>query len=170
MAMGAKRKLARCLILGASAAGAFALSGCAGFERLLPPGFVKYEDLAGDEPPDPRIQERIAERRKEEGRAFPDLSQAPQTRPEAAPKAEREALATDLRAARDSLAAAVARDRALAAEERGEPVVLPGGRETSPLPLDEAGRALQDSVAGDEEIARRERGLPPKPPAGEDGQ
>ncbi|MBB5518703.1 hypothetical protein [Amphiplicatus metriothermophilus] len=167
--MGAKRKLARFLILGASAAGALALPGCAGFERLLPPGFVKYEDLAGDEPPDPRIQERIAERRKEEGRAFPNLSQAPQTRPEPTPEAEREALAAELRAARDALAAAVAHDRELAAEERSERILLPGG-ENGPLPLDEAGRALQDTVAGDEAIARRERGLPPKPPAREDGQ
>ena len=71
------RRLALPLLAGA---GVFAVTGCESGDlaRFAPPGIVKYEDLAGDQPVNPDVAQRIEERRAEKGAGkFPRLAETP---------------------------------------------------------------------------------------------
>jgi hypothetical protein len=140
--MGAKASV---FVLAALAAG-----GCAdGLKRFAPPGIVKYEELAKDEPMNPAIVSRIEEAKAAEGGGFPALAEQPTAVPQGIAKPEREAMQEALLAGRDDLNAAVEEDRILAAAERDGSIE--GLRD-----------ALGEEVAKDDAAARRERGLPPR--------
>lgn len=130
---------------------ALAVAGCAsgGLKRFAPPGIVKYEDLAKDQPPNPAIVQRIDEQKDEPGGGFPNLSEQPTKLPEGIAKRERDAMIADLLVQRDALNIAVEEDRVLADGERQQ--ALEADRD-----------ALGDAVAKDDAAARRERGLPPR--------
>lgn len=145
--MGAKAYLLACAAL--------ATAGCGGgLQRFAPPGIVKYEDLAKDQPVSPAIAERIDTYRAETDGGFPKLSAQPVVVPEGIAKPERTAMEEALSAERDRLNAAVVADKALAAAEREEGLV-------------EARDALGEALAREDAAARRERGLPPKEDADE---
>jgi hypothetical protein len=118
-------------------------------KRFAPPGIVKYEDLAKDQPPNPVIAERIEAHKADPGGGFPVLSELPTNLPEGIARPERDAMIGDLLAQRDVLNAAVASDRDLAATERDEA-------------LETVRDELSEAVAKDDAVARRERGLPPR--------
>lgn len=140
--MGAKAYI---LVLAALAA-----AGCAAeLKRFAPPGIVKYEELAKDQPPNPAIVARIEESRNEPGGGFPKLAEQPTALPQGIAKPERAAMTEALLVDRDALDAAVAEDRALAEGERDASLV-------------EMRDALGEAVAKDDAAARRERGLPPR--------
>lgn len=129
---------------------ALAATGCSGgLKRFAPPGIVKYEDLAKDQPPNPVIVERIEAQKAEPGGGFPALSKQPTKLPEGIAKPERDAMVADLLAQRDIVNAAVASDRELAATERADS-------------LETMRDELSGAVAEDDAAARRERGLPPR--------
>lgn len=129
---------------------ALAVAGCAGgFKRLAPPGIVKYEELANDQPPNPLIVERIEAQKDEPGGGFPNLAEQPTKLPEGIAKPERDAMIADLLAERDALNAAMETDRAAAEIERTET-------------LETQRDALSDALSKDDAAARRERGLPPR--------
>lgn len=131
---------------------ALAAAGCSGgLQRFAPPGIVKYEDLAKDQPPSPAIASRIEARKDEPGGGFPRLSEQPTKLPEGIAKPERDAMMGELLAQRDALSAAVGEDRILAAAERVEEIEIE--RE-----------ALGVAIADDDAAARRERGLPARDP------
>jgi hypothetical protein len=129
--------------------GFVALQGCESGDlmRFAPPGIVKYEDLAGDQPQNPDVAARIAERRAEPDTGeFPILSTAPgkEDRPKKRKKADVESEMSGLAGAREDLAEAVGADRAASAEELGRD--LPGERD-----------ALKALIEKDEAAAARER-------------
>ncbi|WP_428409384.1 hypothetical protein [Hyphococcus sp.] len=98
------------------------LAGCESGDlaRFAPPGIVKYEDLAGDQPVNPNVARRIEERREEEGAGkFPRLAETPDEgdRPEKKPRKELAAEKAALVDARETLAEEVAADRAGAEAE-----------------------------------------------------
>lgn len=93
------------------------LSGCSTLERIAPPGFVKYEDIAKDIPPNPAIQETIEARKENDDRSFPVLSETPSARA-AIPSAQEIAADRErLLGQRDALNAETATDRAKAETE-----------------------------------------------------
>jgi hypothetical protein len=157
------------LLLALSALGASACSEF-GLERFAPPGIVKYEDLAKNQPPSPAIVERVEAVRAASDGGYPRLSDQPQVVPAGAPAEEREAEAVALRDARDALDAALVDDRAIAAGEREQGVVLPGDASAAERSLEEAAAALAEEVARADDAARRERGLPPRAPAEPEGK
>ena len=130
---------------------ALAAAGCSsgGLKRFAPPGIVKYEELAKDQPVNPVIVQRIEDQKDEPGGGFPNLSVQPTKLPEGIAKPERDAMIVDLLMQRDALNAAMQADRALAGAERLHA-------------LDEERAALSEAVANDDAAARRERGLPPR--------
>lgn len=103
-------------------AGVFAVTACESGDlaRFAPPGIVKYEDLAGDQPVNPAVAQRIEERRAEKGAGkFPRLAETPdkKDRPKKKRSAERSAEIGQLVEARNELADEVAGDRAAAEAE-----------------------------------------------------
>jgi hypothetical protein len=127
---------------------ALAAAGCSGgLKRFAPPGIVKYEELAKDQPINPAIAARIEDYQDERAGGFPNLSEQPQKTPEGIAAPERGAMETALIAERDALNDAINADKELAAAERGASI--------------EAARdALEEALAKDDALARRERGLP----------
>ncbi len=126
------------------------LAGCSGgLQRFAPPGIVKYEDLAKDQPVNPAIAERIETHKAADQDGFPILAEQPTKTPDGIAKPERSAMEAVLLGQRDQLNAAVDADRALAAAER----------ETG---LIEVRDDLSEAVAKDDAAARRERGLAPR--------
>lgn len=142
-----------------------AAPACTSLKRLAPPGILKYEEIAGDQPVHPEIKERIAERRREIDRRFPDMSEQPSKRPAEAPAAEREAIAAELIEARDELQAAVEADRAAADSERQAVFILPGDKGGEARTLEEVAADLAAKVEKDGTVARRERSKPMPQPA-----
>lgn len=122
--------------------------GCSGgLKRFAPPGIVKYEELAKDQPVNPTITERVKARKDMPGRGFPSLAAQPKVLPEGIAKPERDAMQKSLIDQRDALNAAMEGDRATAESEREDPL--------------EAERdALIDAANKDEDEASRERGRP----------
>ena len=104
-------------------------SGCSNLDlaRFAPPGIVKYEDLAGDQPPNPEIQERISERRTDPEAKYPILSQTPgeSDRPEFPPAEDRAMEAETLVSQRNALEASIDEDRASAEAAQKEAELLP---------------------------------------------
>ena len=93
------------------------VQGCSGStaRRFAPPGIFKYEEIASDKPPNPVIEERVREHRRENrGAAFPIIARTPSSGdpPPEPPVEMRNAAAEALIAARDDLAVVVAGDRA----------------------------------------------------------
>jgi hypothetical protein len=132
------------------------VAGCAdGLKRFAPPGIVKYEELAKDQPANPAIVARIEESRAAPGGGFPKLSEQPTALPHGIAKPERAAMSEMLLVDREALNAAVLEDRALADEEREASLV-------------EMRDALGAAVAKDDAAARRERGLPPRDVEGDE--
>ena len=122
------------LLLGV--AGIVLLGGCETVKRLAPPGFVKYEDLAKDTPPNPTIEAKIDDREFGEDSRFPNLSNAPNSPPSAIDPQTREATTENLIAERERLQNALSADRKAAeAEARAEADAL-----------DEARDALVDAI------------------------
>ncbi len=131
---------------------ALALVGCSGgLKRFAPPGIVKYEELAKDQPMNPAIADRIEQNREAKGGGFPVLADQPTKVPQGIARPEREAMTEVLLTDRDALNVAVAEDRVLANAER----------ESSLVDLRDT---LDAAVAKDDEAARRERGLPLREP------
>ncbi len=97
---------------------AISLAGCANAKRFLPPGFVKYEDLAKDTPVNPQIEAAIEKQVTDTDGEFPRFRDQPDRPPENLSKAQREAAAQELLAARDALDDNLDKDRERAAEER----------------------------------------------------
>ncbi|MEQ8935456.1 MAG: hypothetical protein RIE56_06665 [Amphiplicatus sp.] len=148
-----------------------AAPACTSLKRLAPPGILKYEELAGDQPVNPEIKQRIVERRQEIDRRFPNLSEQPTKRPAEAPAAEREALAADLIEARDQLQAAVEADRAASDSERQAVFILPGDKGDKARALEDVAADLAAEVENDGTVARRERSKPmPQPAPQQDDQ
>ena len=127
---------------------ALAAAGCSGgLKRFAPPGIVKYEELAKDQPVNPAIAARIEDYQDERAGGFPNLSEQPQKTPEGIAAPERGAMEAALIAERDALNDAINADKELAAAERDASI--------------EAARdALEEAIAKDDALARRERGLP----------
>ncbi len=140
-----------------------AVGGCADLNlaRFAPPGILKYEDIAGDQPASPEIQARIAERKAETKSRTPNLSKQPQKIPEGASTEERAALSGELHAKHTALLEAVESDRQTAIEERDAEVTLSG---EGAVRFEDASEALSRAVERDTAEARKERGLPPAPP------
>lgn len=136
------------------AAGAMTASGCSSLElaRFAPPGFVKYEDIASEKPPNPAIQEVVDARKATPDKKYPKLAEtpSPQDRPKKRPLAQVNAEIDDLAAARDSLNDEVARSRELAEAETADAIALPDQRD-----------ALDELLQSDEASALAERKDPP---------
>ncbi|WP_425408708.1 hypothetical protein [Hyphococcus sp.] len=133
-----------------------ALCACANSElaRFAPPGIVKYEDIAGDQPVNPQVAGRIAERKSEPDTGkFPILAQTPAERPEQRSDAEVELMEEQLLESRENLELGIVEDRAAAAEEAAETGILPDRRDT-----------LRSDVDRDKNAAARERREQIKPP------
>lgn len=139
---------AKLYVLAIAALAATSCSG--GLKRFAPPGIVKYEELAKDEPMDAAIVARIDAQRQEKGGGFPALAKQPTVVPQGIAKPERNAMTEALLAERDALNAGIAEDQALAAAEREET-------------LEALRDALGEAVVKDDAAARRERGLAPRP-------
>ncbi len=134
---------------GFAAACLVALQGCESGDlaRFAPPGIIKYEDKAGDQPPNPAIVDRVAERKNEpDAGGFPNLSEAPgkKDQPKKRKQADIDAEISGLSASRDEVAQAVDDDREQAAAELERD--LPAERD-----------ALKAQIEKDEAIAARER-------------
>lgn len=128
---------------------ALALGACskAQLVRFAPPGIIKYEELAGDQPPSPQIQERIAERREEARPRFPNLSETPSAPPEVAPESEQLILTEDLETAAQTLQTAIADARLAAKEEERARDALPVARDQLLADID------RDAAAAERERA-----------------
>ncbi len=91
------------------------VAGCSSVQwrRLAPPGILKYEELASEKPPNPVIDEEIAQRKDGEKTHFPNLSLAPSRSDLPAERSQDELKAEmdELTAARDGLASEVTDDR-----------------------------------------------------------
>ena len=143
-------RICRTALIGAAAT---AFAGCAGVERFAPPGIVKYEDLAKDQPMNEQIKARAVEARAEGAATYPNLSKLPQAAPETLSDEEQAALETALKEMRAALGDAVAADGGAAAASEGAQALI-GARD-----------ALKALVEADDAKARDERGLPRRQPA-----
>ena len=117
-----------------------ATSGCTQLElaRFAPPGFIKYEDLSGDQPPNPAIQQRKEERKVNANAEYPVLSRTPGEgdRPEMPPAQELNARMDELSASREELQRAVDADREAAEVEKSAGELLPEQRDALNEQLD----------------------------------
>lgn len=124
-----------------------ALAGCSSFDlsRLAPPGIVKHEEIASEKPPNPAIAEMIAARKQTADPRFPVLSQTPAAGPPP-PRPDRariDAETTALVAARETLEAGLAEDRAAAEAESAERDALSRRRESLDREVDEDAAAAR---------------------------
>lgn len=129
-----------------------AAAGCTKLDllRFAPPGVIKYEDLAGDQPVNPAIEARI-ENRKTDADAdtkFPVIAHTPgeDDRPTVRPAAERTAQMEELVSMREQLQDAADRDRAAAEADKPKVELLPEQRD-----------ALKEQTEKDAELIKRER-------------
>ena len=137
--------------LAAGLAALMFVQGCSGstVRRFAPPGIFKFEEIASEKPPNPVIEERIREHRRENrGASFPIIARTPSRGdpPPQPPMEMRSVVSGELVAAREDLAEEVAQDRA-AAESAGEQ------REAIVESVD----ALADQLERDAAVARAER-------------
>ncbi len=125
--------------------------GCssAQLKRFAPPGLVKYEELAGDQPPNPVIQERIEDLYDADDRPFPRIVDTPSVKPVKMPAQEQAALTDALESARDDLETDIDTERAAAEADRTEADLLPEARD-----------ALKEQLERENAIAARERRTP----------
>lgn len=110
--------------------------------RFAPPGVVKYEDIAGDKPPNPAIEETVREYRADTRSRFPVLSQTPTAGPAPQiPESElRDAQKAELIEGREKLAEEIAGDEAAveAEEARAAAITSRGERFNDQLERDDA--------------------------------
>ena len=127
-------------------------AGCADVDlkRLAPPGIVRHENLAKDQPIDPAIKARMEEVASRDAEGFPVLADQPSEAPRGLGSDIRTVQENDLMAKRDALSAASQADRAAADAERLE--TLEAERDAL------AAGAAQDAVA----IARERRAPIPR--------
>ncbi len=127
-----------------------ATAGCTELElaRFAPPGIIKYEDLAGDQPMNPAIEERIETRKVDVDADYPVLARTPgeDDRPALRPASEREEQMEELVAMRDQLQSAADSDRQAAEADQPETALLPEQRD-----------ALKEKADRDAEAVKRER-------------
>lgn len=136
-------------------AAALASASCTNSQvvRFAPPGIIKYENLAGDQPANADIQARVAERGDVEAARFPVLSEEPSVRPEKPSADVAQARTVDLEAARSDLEKALAQDWAAARSERD-----------ATNELAEKRRALDEAITNANAAAANERrAAPPQP-------
>ncbi len=126
--------------------------GCETAKRLAPPGFIKYEDIAGDEPVNPAIKARIDERRREGDGAFPVLSEQNREKPGPPDRAGLAEFRAELTAAGESLALAADTDRARAEATETEAAAA----------LEEQRRELEADIADQRRKAAAERASRPR--------
>ena len=126
------------------------LGGCSheAWRRLAPPGIIKYEDLAGDQPTNTEIQAQIDQRTESGNARYPKISDTPgkTDRPTAPPNEEVAAEISALSTQRDEILEKVDDDRAAVAADRDTLGGLDAERD------DLAARLEQDEAA-----AQRER-------------
>lgn len=120
--MSAKAKLAL-----VAAAGGVLLGACSDMKRFLPPGLVKYEDLAKDQPIAPALQEAIDAEKTARDARYPRLSEQPSAAPKKSPAAERDASLAEIEASGLALRAQVEADREAAARDRADNSLLGQG-------------------------------------------
>lgn len=139
------------------ALGAFAVAagGCTTLERLAPPGFVKYEDLAGDKPKNAVIQERVKAVKDARDARYPNLSEQPSAAPTPMPAEERKAHLDMLVVAGSTLTEQIAADRTAAAVDLSEGVAMAG----APGLLDpiSAAAALKAAIEADKLAAAADK-------------
>ena len=136
----------------------FLTAGCSGnsfLARFAPPGVVKYEDIAGEKPPNPAIEETVRDYREDPRSRFPVLSRTPTAgpAPERPDGARRDALKAELIESRDRLAAEVSGDEAAveADQARADAIVDRGARFNDQLERDDAAARAErrDDLTGD---------------------
>ena len=144
--------------LAASAAALLFLTpGCSSnsfLARFAPPGVVKYEDIAGDKPPNPAIEETVREYRADTQSRFPVLSQTPTSNPAPQiPESEiRDAQKAALIEGRERLAEEIAGDEAaVEAEEARTAITSRGERFNDQLERDDAAAKAErrEDLGGD---------------------
>ncbi len=108
----------------------FGATGCETAKRLVPPGFVKYEDIAKDIPPNPVITQRIRELGIDGKSAgadpkpkYPKLSEQPAAAPAGLDASQREAEIARLLQVRDQANAAIIAVRSADAALENAPVM-----------------------------------------------
>jgi len=128
------------------------LAGCADMQlaRFAPPGIIKYEELAGDQPPNPLIAERIEERVEDSDSPFPVLARTPSQSPQGRTARQRENLTTGLEEKRDRLDVAIGADWGGVEQDRARSAGLPDQRDL-----------LAEDLERDAKAAARERQSPP---------
>ncbi|MHA7872355.1 MAG: hypothetical protein ACX939_08400 [Hyphococcus sp.] len=126
--------------------------------RFAPPGFVKYEDIASQKPPNPAVEQIIAERRESPEKRFPKLAEQPseRDRPAKRPAEDVKAEIKALADARETLQSDLDAARAAAEADRIEGDLLNARRD-----------ALDAQLKIDEASAKAERQDEP-PPAPEE--
>lgn len=129
------------------------LMACAGAERFLPPGFVKYEDLEQGRPVNPDIEAVIETNDADGPLRYPRLADQPSRRPTVAPVVERTEYEQELKTRSAALRAAANADKAAAVAEREES-------------FESQITTLEEAIARDNAAAARERrgSLAPPPP------
>lgn len=134
---------------------AVASGGCTTLKRLAPPGFVKYEELAGDKPKNPVIQERVKAVKVARDARFPNLSDEPGTAPIPMPVSERDGYLALLAALGASLNGQIAADHAAAAVDLSEGVAVAGV--SGLLDPASAAAALKTAVEADKAAAAADK-------------
>lgn len=123
------------------------VQGCSNsfLARFAPPGVVKYEDIAGDKPPNPAIEQTVQEYREDTKARFPVLSRTPTSKPlpEKPDSAVRDATMNELIESREKLAQELQNDQAAIDADRTEVDALPGKGEDLAEKLDEDTSAAQ---------------------------
>lgn len=126
-------------------AAALSLGGCSlEWSRFAPPGIVKYEDIAGEKPMNPVIEQEIAERVTDKEAKFPKLAETPAAgaAPEKRPQAEIDAELAEIEQAVGELDANVAADRD-AASALDDPETMTRRRDELVLEVEKDAAAVQ---------------------------
>ena len=133
--------------------------GCSSgdLKRFAPPGFVKIEELAGDQPANPIVQERVNERLSKAPRNFPRVKDSPSEGPVGLSSEEQSSLLTSLEYSRDALNEEIEREKESAKSEIAQSGDLAMERD-----------ALAEAVEKASAVAAMERRSPIDPNPSED--
>lgn len=94
------------------------LVGCGNAKRFLPPGFVKFEDIAKDQPVHPDLEQVIDDAENTKTKRFPRFGDQPSEAPEGLTEFERTLRFSVIESKRDGLKEDVKKDREAAESER----------------------------------------------------
>ena len=126
------------------------LAGCGDIQwaRLLPPGLIKYEEIASEKEANPVIAAEIEQRIEGQEKEYPKLARQPGVAevPEGKDPTQMESEISELTEARDTLEAQTAEDRRAAEEER---------LDNTELLTD--GEKLDEDLENDKDAIARER-------------